>query len=119
MSRSKDAGTRFETWVARWLSDVFGDARIDRMALHGAHDRGDVSGIYAHGQKVVVECKNCRSLKLSKWISETEDERDNSDALAGVCFIKRRGCGEQSMGDQYVLMTARDFVSLVSGVKEE
>ena len=121
MSRSKAKGTAFESAVVRWLSSALGaePGAIHRETLHGSHDEGDVGGIYAHGRRVVMECKNHSRDELPRWLREAEAERGNVDALAGVVVSKRRGIGESRMGDQLVSLTLRDFVAIVTGQRPE
>jgi len=121
MSRSKEKGTAFESAVVRWLSSALGaePGAIHRETLHGSHDEGDVGGIYAHGRRVVMECKNHSRDELPRWLREAEAERGNADALAGVVVSKRRGIGESRMGEQLVSLTLRDFVAIVTGQRPE
>jgi hypothetical protein len=121
MSRSKAKGTAFESAVVRWLSSALGaePGAIHRETLHGSHDEGDVGGIYAHGRRVVMECKNHSRDELPRWLREAEAERGNVDALAGVVVSKRRGIGESRMGEQLVSLTLRDFVAIVTGQRPE
>ncbi len=122
MSRSKAKGTAFESAVVRWLSSALGaePGAIHRETLHGSHDEGDVGGIYAHGRKVVVECKSYTGRdRMAQWLNEAEAERGNADALVGVVVSKRRGIGESRMGEQLVSLTLRDFVAIVTGQRPE
>ena len=48
-SRQKAKGTRFESSVVRYMREALGDDRIERRALHGTQDMGDIYGIRAHG----------------------------------------------------------------------
>ena len=109
---AKDAGARFESSVAAYLN-VHVDDRIERRRLSGGRDRGDISGLRHHGQRVVIECKNTARLDLAGWAAEAEIERGNDDAVAGVIISKRHGKGQP--GDQWVHMTLRDFVALLNG----
>lgn len=109
---AKVAGSAFEQLVATYLA-AHVDDRIERRAKNGANDRGDVSGFRHMGQRVVVECKNEAVAKLGPWAAEAEVERGNDDAGVGMVAHKRHGKGQA--GDQWVTMTLRDLVSLVTG----
>lgn len=114
VSRQRAKGTALETLMTRYLSARLGDDRIMRMPLSGAKDRGDIAGIRTVlGERVVVEVKNHASYDLAGWVGEVEVERGNADAQVGVVVFKRRGRGLP--GDQFVLMTAADFVVLLGG----
>lgn len=112
MSREVAKGTSFETQVVRYLRDELGDP-IERRAKCGTADRGDVAGVYLHGRRMVVECKNCQRMELPKWLSEAEVERVNDGADYAVVVHKRRGVGERNMGGTYVTMTLRDFAEIL------
>ena len=122
MSGAKDKGTRFETAVVGYLRAALGDG-IERRTLGGVKDRGDVSGVYAHGQRVVVECKSTRRLDVAEYLRQAEVERGNDDALAGVVVWKRPGHTDRGglgpMGRQLVLMTMSDFVALATGQRPD
>jgi hypothetical protein len=70
---AKQAGTRFETAIATALADALDDDRIERRTRNGAKDRGDISGIRLHGQRVVIECKKT----LPLWHCHSGPPRHN------------------------------------------
>lgn len=116
MSRSprtaRQAGSAFERLVADYLAAHVSDV-VDRRVKTGAKDKGDIGGLRAHGQRVVVECKNVSRTDLGGWVKEADIERGNDDALAGVVIHKRRATTDP--GDQYVTLTLRDLVALLTG----
>ena len=120
MSRSrtsaKQAGTKFETLVAGYLN-AHVDDRIERRAKAGGKDRGDIGGLRHMGQRVVIECKDTARINLAGWAAEAEIERGNDDANVAVVTSKRHGRG--APGDQWVHMTLRDFVALLTGERPE
>lgn len=80
---NKGRGTRFETAVCRYMRDKLGDDRIERRALHGSQDMGDLYGIRAHGWDGIAECKNHKCVTaglIERWRDETLCERGNADA---------------------------------------
>jgi len=107
-------GSDFERLVADYFK-ANGFPFADRRVKSGAKDKGDVGGIHAHGQRVVVEAKNTAKINLGTWAGEAEVERVNDDALAGVICHKRHGKGQAA--DQWVTMTLRDFAALISGTR--
>lgn len=111
---ARAAGTRHETAVATYLATHVDD-RIERRAKTGAKDRGDISGVRILGGRVVIECKDTSRVEIGSWLTEAEIERGNDDALVGCVVAKRRGHGDP--GDQLVLMTLRDLVALLAGVR--
>ena len=113
---AKAAGTRFETDVAGYLAEHVDD-RIERRARAGAKDRGDISSVRHRGHRVVIECKNTTRATLGPWVNEAEVERGNDDALVGVVAHKRHGVG--APGEQFVTMTLRDFVALLTGERPD
>lgn len=110
---AKAAGTRFESSIAAYLAEHVDD-RIERRAKTGAKDRGDIAGLRAMGNRVVVEAKDYGGrYQVGPWLTETETERVNDDAHVGLVVAKRRGT--QDPGDQVVILTLRDLVALFTG----
>ena len=111
---AKQAGTRFESAIAEFLSFRLADDRIERRAKTGAKDRGDISGVRTiRGGRVVIECKDTARDNLPAWIREAEVERGNDDAVVGVVAHKKRGSGNPA--DQYISMTLETFARLLEG----
>lgn len=110
---AKQAGSSFERSIADYLAEFLDDERVDRRVKRGVKDRGDISGVRVHGQRVVVECKNCSKLDLPGWVRESQTEAGNDDALVGVVVHKRRGTTDP--GSQWVAMELRDLVALLTG----
>ena len=113
---AKAAGAQFESLVARYLAEHVDD-RVERRRLSGRGDRGDIGGLRHMGQRVVIECKDTSRLDLAGWAAEAELERLNDDANVAVVMSKRHGRG--APGDQWVHMTLRDFVALLTGERPE
>lgn len=111
---ARKAGTAFERLIANTLAEHVDD-RIDRRVKTGSKDRGDISGLRFLGRRVVLELKDVARLDLSGWVNESEIERGNDDAIAGLVVHKRRGHGDGL--DQYVTCTVRDLVALLTGVR--
>lgn len=103
--------------VADYLAAALADDRIDRRVKTGAQDRGDVGGVRVHGQRVVIECKDCAKVDLPAWTREAHLEAGNDDALVGVVVHKRHGVGDPMR--QWVSMTLADFVALLTGQPQE
>lgn len=118
MSRSKEKGSWLETVVSKYLAAALGDDRIERRVTEGAKDRGDIAGFRIHGKRVVLECKNCVRLELSKWADEAETERCNDDADFAFVVFKRKGCGEKNIGKTYVLTDLETLAALGAGSRD-
>lgn len=113
MNANKSKGTKFESSIVGYLQWRFGTRDIERRALNGARDTGDIAGVKVHGKRLVIEAKNHNRHELARWIDEAETERGNDDALAGVVIFKRRGTTDPA--NQYALMTVRDLAALIDG----
>ena len=114
---ARDAGAQFERQVADYLAAALHDERIDRRVKRGRDDRGDISGLIHMGGRIVVECKDYGGqIKAAEWTREAEIERGNDDAVAGVVVAKRRGT--TAPGEQWVVMTLADLVSILTGARE-
>jgi hypothetical protein len=114
---AKQAGARTERAVADWLAAVLADDRIDRRVKTGAKDRGDIAGVRVHGQRLVIEVKDCATQTLSGWVREAHLEAGNDDALCGVVVSKRRGTTDP--GSFYCHMELKDLVALITGQPQE
>jgi hypothetical protein len=110
---AKKAGTELERLVADYLAEHVDD-RIDRRAKTGTKDKGDIGGLRHMGQRGVIECKNYGGrLQVGPWLNEADIERGNDDA--GFALVVAKRLGTTKPGDQIVLMTLADLVSLVTG----
>jgi hypothetical protein len=107
MSKSKQKGTLAETAVADLLKKVW--PMVERRALAGVNDKGDIAGI----PKIVIEVKNQKSYKISEWLKETSQERLNAEADYGILVIKPNGLGVSRVEDWWTVLPLRDLVSLL------
>ncbi|ARG92734.1 hypothetical protein B1T50_13160 [Mycobacterium kansasii] len=114
---ARAAGTRFESAIAAALSEALADDRVERRARNGSRDRGDISGVRLHGQRVVLEVKDCARLDLPGWIREAQFEAGNDDALVGLVVHKRRGVSDPMA--QWVTCTVADLVAILTGQRTE
>lgn len=117
MSKSKQRGTSFEVQTVEYLRRVLGDDRIERRALNGINDRGDIAGVTIRGKRTVIECKNAKRMELAAWLDEAEAERRNDDAEFAVVVHKRRGCGEAKFGGNYATMSLETLASIIAGAR--
>ena len=106
MSKSKAKGTKWESDIVDYLR-ANGFPHVERRALHGTNDKGDIAGIPG----VVIECKNQSRLSLAEWVDEAETEAHNDAAEVGMVWHKRRGFG--SPGRAYVTMTGEQVAWLL------
>lgn len=110
---ARQAGARTERVVADYLAAQLDDDRIDRRVKTGAKDRGDIGGIRVHGQRLVIEVKDCAKQAIPAWVAEAHVEAGNDDALTGVVVAKRRGTTDP--GRFWVHMTVDDLLALLTG----
>lgn len=95
-SRSKRVGSRYETDLRDWGLAAGYD--IDRLALNGSKDLGDLHIRTKSNGFMVVEAKNVAKLALPEWWEEAQTEADNHEDLYGRPSFpwivhKRRGHG--------------------------
>lgn len=107
MSKSKQKGTLAETAVAWYLRRFW--STVERRALSGVNDKGDISGI----PNVVVEVKNQKSYKIHEWLKETEIERVNADADIGVLVVKPNGVGVSNVEKWWAIVPLEVIVTLL------
>lgn len=116
MSRQKQKGTAFETAIVEYLQDKLCDENIERRALNGTCDRGDISGVTFCGHRMVLECKNEKSMRLAEYVREAESEAKNDNAFYYAVIHKKHGTGIstlQTIGQQYVTMPLHMLKSII------
>jgi hypothetical protein len=106
MSRSKAKGTAWESAICRFLV-AEGFPHVERRALNGTQDRGDIAGIPGW----VLEAKNCQATSLAAWVDEAALEQANDGAEFSAVWHHRRG--RALPADGYVTMTGATFVRLM------
>lgn len=118
MSKQRDIGTKFESACVRFLRERLKDDRIERRALHGAYDYGDIFGLRAHGHHGIVECKSHKKwgpADLAKWQEQTIAERGNADADFALLVVHKNGVGEKRFGENHCYMQVCDLVKVMGG----
>lgn len=106
MSKNKQRGTAAEKAVVDYLHSK-GFLGIERRALSGVNDKGDVAGI----PQTVVEVKDHATLKFSEWLGELDVEMRNANAWLGAVWSKKRGKG--SPADWYCVMPGHVFAEVL------
>jgi hypothetical protein len=106
VNRSKARGTAWESAIVTYLK-AMGWPHVERRALSGGLDRGDIAGIPG----VVIEAKACKALDLAGWLTEATTESVNDGADFGAVWIKRRG--KANPADAYVLLDGEAFAMLL------
>jgi hypothetical protein len=107
MNRNKARGTAWESRVVAYLQGC-GWPHVERRALNGAKDRGDIAGIPG----VVIEAKSAATFRLAEWLDEATIEAANDGADIGVVWFKRKG--KTDVGAGYVLMSGETFADLLN-----
>jgi hypothetical protein len=106
MSASKQRGTAWETAIVNYLHYRW--PNVERRALRGGNDQGDIAGIPG----VVIEAKSyTKAWRLAEWWKETEREIGNGNARTGALWIKRTGKTDPARG--WVIMDGETYVRLL------
>lgn len=116
---SKEKGTRFESELRSYLRARLADDRIDRRALHGTCDMGDLYGLRAHGWEGIVEAKAHKTFSRSyvrEWRDQTLAERDNAGAGFALLVVKRPN---RPVGEAEVHVTLKDLCHIAGGIHHE
>ena len=116
MSRQKQKGTAFETAIVEYLQNQLCDETIERRALNGTCDRGDISGVTFCGSRMVHECKNENRMRLAEYMREAEIEAVNDNASYYAVIHKKRGVGISNTAgvqQQYVTMPLHVLASII------
>lgn len=118
-NRSKAKGTAHETQCVNYLRARLEDPRIERRALHGNKDMGDIYNLYAHAfASGIAECKAHKDwgpADLKEWQRQTEAEKANADADFALLIVKTPGCGPKNFGRTRTFLTVHDLL-VASGI---
>lgn len=107
MSKNKAKGTTAETAVVNWLRTTLNNPHIERRALQGNRDTGDITGLPG----IVIEVKNHAKHDLPGWLAELQTEVDNAKATLGLLVIKKRGT--TNPGKWYWLIDPRHIPTIL------
>lgn len=108
MTPSHAKGTRAETAVVNYLRSK-GRENVERRALQGSRDRGDIAGIPG----VVFEVKAGSRLEIPRWLGEAECERVNDSAHVGLLVVKPKGVGEARVQDWWAIQRLEQALGLL------
>jgi Holliday junction resolvase len=107
LSRAKQKGTSAETAVVNYLNE--NGFNVERRALQGSKDRGDINGV----PNTVIEVKAGKNYRIPEWLKETEQERLNDEAALGVLVVKPVGKGVGSVEDWWAIVPLSTIVTLI------
>lgn len=103
VSKNKQKGTLAETAVVDYLRLWF--PGVERRALAGVNDRGDVAGI----PRTVLEVKNHGVYDFPAWLREAQVEADNASAKFYASVVKPRGVGATRVGDWWAVTSLNQY----------
>jgi hypothetical protein len=104
MNKNKRKGTAAETAFVKWMN-ANGFPLVERRALGGANDRGDVAGIVG----TCIEIKAGTRLAIPAWLKELAQEMENDGASEGYLIIKPKGKGK--VEDWWVIQTSGQWLN--------
>lgn len=84
MSKNKDQGTRAETAVVRFLSPWW--PHVERRALKGGGDQGDLAGIVG----VCIQVKDWSEPRPNVWFGEVLTQQQNAGADACLLVARKK-----------------------------
>lgn len=109
-NRNQQKGTAFESAIVKAFI-AGGYPHAIRRGKQGVKDKGD---LYLPGEgRYVAEAKHVSRFNLAMWYAEAQQEAKNAGVPVGVVIHKRRGKADGM--DQWVTMTVRDFLFLMTG----
>ena len=108
MNKSKRKGTAWETEVVNHLK-ANGFPQVERRALMGNKDCGDIAGI----PNWILECKAEKNFSLSTYMKEVEAERSNAGVDYGAAILKRP---RANVSEAYVILPLHAFLDHLKAV---
>lgn len=109
-NKNKSKGTTWETRITNALNAL--GIRARRRTLSGALDKGDIELL---DLPIIIEAKNCKTMKLAEWVDEAEKEAQNAGVLFGVVWHHRPR--KSSPEDGYVTMRGETFIKILDYLK--
>jgi Holliday junction resolvase len=108
VNKNKRKGTAAETAFVKFMN-ANGFPLVERRALQGKADRGDISGLVG----VVIEIKSGARLSIPEWLKETQQEQINDGASESYLIVKPKGKGK--VEDWWVITTVGQWLN---GIQE-
>jgi hypothetical protein len=110
-NRSRDKGTKAETAVVEWFHSV-GENQVERHALHGSRDVGDLNGLPSLVVSVKMRGRD-QPLDFSGWLRsvsrmQVNATRSPGEPLPSGLLIVRR-VGYPDVGDWYAVQRLADW----------
>jgi len=107
VNKSKITGTRFESDIVNYLKPYF--PQIERRALAGALDKGDILGI----PNWVIEAKARTQMSIGTWVGEATVEARNAAVPHWVVIHKKK---MHNIKDAYATIELRTWFMLQHGI---
>lgn len=107
MSASRKKGTAAESALVEYLRSR-GFVHVERRALRGARDCGDIAGIPG----VVLEVKSAARVDLAGWVNEARVEALNDNAP--VWFVVAKAPRKGKPADWYAITSVKVMADLLS-----
>lgn len=106
---SKAKGTSFETALVDFLKPMF--PAVERRALHGNTDKGDIAGI----PDWTFEAKNRKKLGIGGALDEAITEARNAGTPYAVAIVKRPRKGD--VAQAFAIMTTAQLASIIFALR--
>lgn len=98
-NRNKAKGTAAETAVVNYLKQPHLFPLVERRALSGALDKGDIAGV----PNWTLEVKS-GALHVRRWMREADVEANNAGTINRAVIWKPPGIGHANAGE-FIFMT--------------
>lgn len=109
VNKPKIKGTAAESAFVKNERVLASFPAVERRALSGVNDMGDVSG--APG--LVFEIKNHKAYHFAEWLKETEVEKANAQADFGILIVKPNRVGLEDVSKWWAVMYVGDMLDLL------
>lgn len=109
--RSKDIGTRAETFVVKYLRETWPEA--ERLVLAGSEDQGDIGhcGDFVFEVKAGAQTKT--ESQVAGWLEETKREARHRGVPWGVLITQRHGYGQKRVDRWWAWVDATTFAQIL------
>jgi hypothetical protein len=109
---SKKKGTKYESELVAYLRYHLERPDIERRALSGTQDRGDIAGL----ESWTIEAKNHNAQNFAGWLDETQREQRNAGTEYGLLVVRRR---MKPVGQSFAVMTLDQLIDIIIDLEDK
>lgn len=109
MSKAKQQGTAFESWLVKKINAVSYDLWAERIVEGGIHDRGDVRLVDTMDEEWIIECKAKERLNVTRELAKAKKKSGiTNTVVAWKRLVPNGGTRRTADGEPVVVVMGLD-----------